>query len=93
MINRFIQNVIEDNMMHFPVVLLTGPRQVGKSTILYNSFLPKGFSYISLDDQLELMMAKNDPRNFLEAHPYPLIINEAQNAPELFVEIERLVNQ
>ena len=84
MIKRFIQSSIEEAIMHFPVVLLTGPRQIGKSTILYNSFLAKGFNYVSLDDSLELMMAKSDPKSFLDVHKIPLIIDEAQKAPELF---------
>ena len=46
-----------------------------------------------MGDQLELLMAKTDPRSFLEVHNYPLIIDEAQKAPELLVEIERIVNQ
>ncbi len=92
MIKRFIGKNIEDALEHFPVVLLTGPRQIGKSTILYNSFLSKGFNYVSLDDSLELMMAKSDPRSFLETHAAPLIIDEAQNAPQLFAEIEHIVN-
>ena len=93
MIKRHIEQMIEDAILHFPVILLTGPRQIGKSTLLYNSFLSKGYSYVSLDDQLELLMAKTDPRSFLEVHNYPLIIDEAQKAPELLVEIERIVNQ
>ncbi len=93
MIKRHIEKAIEKTIKHFPVTLLTGPRQIGKSTILYNIFRERGFSYVSLDDSLELMMAKNDPRSFLEVHPSPLIIDEAQKSPELFVEIERIVNQ
>ena len=92
MIKRYIESSIADAIKHFPIVLLTGPRQIGKSTILYHSFAINGYSYVSLDDQLELMMAKSDPKSFLDIHPYPLIIDEAQKAPELFVEIERIVN-
>lgn len=64
MIKEFIESTIEEALSQFHVILLTGPRQVGKSTILYNSFISKGFSYVSLDDQFELMMAKTDPRSF-----------------------------
>ena len=93
MIKRNIESVLSDAIKHFPIILLTGPRQIGKSTTLYHSFLNKGYSYISLDDSLDLMTAKSDPRSFLEMHPYPLIIDEAQKAPELFFEIERIVNK
>ena len=92
MIERNIEQIIKDTISHFPIVLVTGPRQIGKSTLLYNSFLSKGYSYISLDDSLVLAMAKNDPRTFLEINKAPLIIDEAQKAPELFPELERIVN-
>lgn len=93
MFKRHIETFLFDSVRHFPVVLLTGPRQIGKSTLVSNAFLDKGFSYISLDDKLELNAALNDPRSFLNSHPSPLIIDEAQKAPSLFPEIERLVNE
>lgn len=93
MIERNIEQIIKNTISHFPIVLVTGPRQIGKSTLLYNSFLSKGYSYISLDDSLVLAMAKNDPRTFLEIYKAPLIIDEAQKAPELFPELERIVNE
>ncbi len=92
MFKRHIEQFVTDATKHFPVILLTGPRQIGKSTLVSNAFLDKGYSYISFDDKLELNAALNDPRAFLEAHPAPLIIDEAQKAPSLFPEIERLVN-
>jgi len=92
MIKRNIENVVTDTLKHYPIILLTGPRQIGKSTLLYNCFKNKGFNYISLDDSLELSMAKNDPISFLEIHKAPIIIDEAQKAPELFPELEKIVN-
>ena len=93
MINRFIGDSLDETIKHFPIVLLTGPRQIGKSTLIYNRYFNNGFSYISLDDQLELMIAKRDPKSFLELHKTPLIIDEAQKAPELFPYIEEIVNK
>ncbi|MGM9971005.1 MAG: ATP-binding protein [Anaeroplasmataceae bacterium] len=93
MIKRNIELIIEDTIKHYPITLVTGPRQIGKSTLLYNSFLNKGYSYISLDDSLELAMAKSDPKTFLELHHAPIIIDEAQKAPELFPELEKIVNE
>ena len=78
---------------HYPITLLTGPTQIGKSTLLYNSFISKGYSYVSLDDSLELSMAISDPITFLSLHPYPLIIDEVQKAPSLFPELEKIVNE
>lgn len=93
MIKRNIEATIEDAINHFPVVLLTGPRQTGKSTLLYNSFLSKGYFYVSLDDPLELVSAISDPITFLKIHQKPLIIDEIQKAPGLFLEIEKIVNE
>ena len=55
MIERNIEIIIEDTIKHYPITLVTGPRQIGKSTLLYNSFLNKGYNYISLDDSLEIL--------------------------------------
>ncbi len=93
MIRRHIEEIIKDTIKHYPVTLLTGPRQIGKSTLLYNSFVTNGYSYVSLDDSLELASALSDPRTFMELHPAPLIIDEVQKAPLLFPEIERIVNE
>ena len=51
-----------------------------------------GFSYVSLDSSREREMAKKDPELFLQMHPWPLIIDEVQRAPELFNVIEEVVN-
>lgn len=93
MINRTILKPLEESVKHFPVTILSGPRQVGKSTILYSYFLKQGYSYITLDNHYDLMTAKNDPGQFLQMHPAPLIIDECQRAKELFPEIEAIVNK
>ncbi len=93
MIRRNIEEIINDTIKHYPITLLTGPRQIGKSTLLYNVFISKGFSYVSLDDSLELSLAISDPITFLTLHPYPLIIDEVQRAPNLFLELEKIVNE
>ena len=54
------------------ITLLTGPRAIGKYTLLYNAFINKGYSYVSLDDSLELSVAIIDPKIFLEMHLLPL---------------------
>lgn len=64
MIPRFITKTIIDCVKHFPITLLTGPRQIGKSTELFNSFNSEGFNYISLDDSFNLAFARKDPRSF-----------------------------
>ncbi len=93
MINRHIKNALDFAIKHFPCVILTGPRQVGKTTLLTKEYENNGFAYVSLDDTATRIMAKNNPRGFLSTHPYPLIIDEAQKAVELFEEIEKIINE
>ena len=63
--------------------MVTGPRQVGKTTLL-KKLKPDNMDYVTLDDEVLRKQAKEDPKLFLEEHPAPLLIDEAQYAPELF---------
>lgn len=92
MINRTILNEIKLSVKSRPITLITGARQVGKST-LAQLFIKEGFSYISLDNSRDRQQAKKDPVMFLRLHPWPLIIDEVQRAPELFDALEEVVNK
>ena len=83
-----IKNISET----FRVLLVTGPRQVGKTTIL-KSMMPEGMNYVTLDDKVLRNQAKRDPKLFLEEHPWPLMIDEVQYAPELFPYIKIKVDE
>ncbi|MBE6420525.1 MAG: hypothetical protein E7031_10420 [Akkermansiaceae bacterium] len=76
---------------HFPCVLLTGARQVGKSTLL-EEVLPAGMNYVTLDDYTLAAEARRDPIGFLREHEAPLLIDEVQYAPELFRAIKMRVD-
>lgn len=89
---RTITTRISDLLTKFPVVVLTGPRQTGKSTEAWQ-FTKKGFAYVSLDDLQERELALHDPKYFLQIHSYPLIIDEIQYAPVLMEAIEEIVNR
>ena len=93
MIKRTITEQIKDSIKHFPVTIISGPRQVGKSTELYHNIQPLGYEYVTLDNRIELMNARNDPEGFLRGHNTPIIIDECQRAKELFPAIEEIVNQ
>ena len=93
MIKRTIQKQIETSIKTKPVTLITGARQVGKSTLCYEMKKEFGFNYVSLDDRFERVQAINDPDLFLKLHPCPLIIDEVQYAPQLFDSIESVVNK
>lgn len=66
----------------FGSVLVTGARQVGKTTLLQNCL--DGISYVTLDDPILLDQAKNEPRTFLSDNRPPVFIDEIQKAPNLF---------
>ncbi len=91
MIERHIYTQILDSMKSKPVTLITGARQVGKSTLAFE-IEKMGFGYVSLDSSRERELANNDPDLFLQLHPWPLIIDEVQRAPILFSAIEEIVN-
>lgn len=78
-------------LSQFKVVLVTGPRQVGKSTLLKNEL--KDFEYVTLDDMSELELARTDPATFFKNHSFPLVIDEVQYTPELFRYIKLLVDK
>lgn len=88
---RHIEKKIVEIKDMFKVILITGPRQVGKTTTLKHLF-KETYHYVTLDDITELSIAKDDPKLFFINHPLPLIIDEVQLAPGLFHEIKRLVD-
>ena len=87
---RLIAPVIKSAIETFPAVVISGARQVGKSTLLLNEF--KGFKYITLDDYSTLEQAKKDPLS-LWAGETSVIIDEAQKAPEVFSAIKLTIDR
>lgn len=83
MYNREAEKIIKNISKTFKVLMVTGPRQVGKTTLL-KKLKPDNMDYVTLDDEILRRQAKEDPKLFLEEHPAPLLIDEAQYAPELF---------
>ena len=83
MYNREATEVIKKISDTFRVLLVTGPRQTGKTTLL-KSLKPENMGYVTLDDKVLRKQAQDDPKLFLEEHPAPLFIDEAQYAPDLF---------
>lgn len=83
MYNREATEVIKKISDTFRVLLVTGPRQTGKTTLL-KSLKPENMGYVTLDDKVLRKQAQDDPKLFLEEHHAPLFIDEAQYAPDLF---------
>ena len=77
----------------FKAVLVTGARQVGKTTMLKHLAEGKGRGYVSMDDQEERELARSDPKLFFQVHKPPLLIDEVQRAPELFEPIKIACDQ
>lgn len=90
-IKRTSEDVIKKLSKQFKVVLVTGARQVGKSTLLKHC--DENRNYVSLDDLSERELAINEPKLFLETHKAPLIIDEIQYAPELLSYIKLIVDK
>jgi predicted AAA+ superfamily ATPase len=76
----------------FPVLLLTGPRQVGKTTLLEHLCGPER-RYVTLDDLAVRALAREDPALFLERFPPPVVIDEVQYAPELLSAVKIAVDR
>ena len=93
MINRTIYKEIIDTIKNKAVTVITGARQVGKTTLCSLIEKELGFNYISLADPIIRNSAKSDPSEFLSLNPFPLIIDEIQKAPELFEYLEGIVDK
>jgi len=89
---RTLESVIKTANTNFKALLLTGARQVGKTTLLRN-LVDHNKSYITLDDVLSLKLAKDDPYLFFQTNKLPLLIDEIQYAPELFSHIKILIDK
>lgn len=76
----------------FPVMLLTGARQVGKTTFLQH-LREETRTYVSLDDPLVLKLAREDPSLFVQRFPPPVLIDEIQYAPELLPYIKMMADK
>ena len=83
-IERDIEKAFLRTSGQFKVVLLTGPRQVGKTTLLKKLMEGTDRKYVSLDDIAMRYLAKNDPESFIKTFSPPVFIDEVQYAPELF---------
>lgn len=90
-ISRDIEGKILAVSGEYACLLITGPRQVGKTTML-RRLAEKNREYVTLDDLEERRLAKTDPALFLQMHSLPILIDEVQYAPELFSYIKIAVD-
>lgn len=92
-IPRNITSEILDALATSPAVLLNGARQTGKSTLVQWIAKQHEFEYVTLDDFTTLNAVSRDPVGFLSAIKKPLIIDEIQRTPQLFLAIKQLVDK
>lgn len=87
-IKRDLEKVIIEASSEYPAIIVTGPRQVGKTTMLQKLMEGTGRCYVTLDDLNERALAQNDPEMFFQMHKPPILIDEVQYAPQLFTYIK-----
>ena len=91
-IKRTLEESIKKINEDYSCLLLIGPRQVGKTTMLEHLMDETSRQKVTLDDAENRRLAKTDPALFLEMHPAPVLIDEVQYAPELFSYIKIAVD-
>jgi len=90
-VQRFLTGRLQSLFTSFPVVVVSGARQVGKSTLLQHVF-GQGTDIVVFDPTQDIGNARADPDLFLENHPAPVILDEIQYVPELVAALKRRVD-
>jgi predicted AAA+ superfamily ATPase len=90
-ISRSLEPVIQKAAHEFPAVVLVGPRQSGKTTLLKHLFGER-YPIVSLESPDVRLIALNDPRGFLSLYPPPVVLDEIQYAPALLPYIKEIID-
>ena len=91
-LRRAIEETIEKVKKQFPILLLTGPRQIGKTTVL-KEIMGEEYEFITMDDPIERRVFSEDPGLFLKNYPGKLLLDEIQYVPEGFPYLKRIVDE
>lgn len=90
-LKRTIESLLRKAVREFPAIVLTGPRQSGKTTLLKHLFGEK-YRYVSIEPPDVRIAANKDPRGFVEMYPPPVIFDEIQYAPDLLPYIKEKID-
>ena len=91
-IKRHLEDIVTRYSMQYPVVMVCGQRQVGKSTMLYH-IKENTRTYVTLDDVNARRLAETDPGLFFETYMPPVLIDEFQRVPDLLLEIKKITDR
>lgn len=91
-IQRHLEDQVKEASKSYPVVMVCGQRQVGKSTML-NHIKEEERRYVTLDDGNARRLAETDPALFFETYGYPLLIDEFQRVPSILLEMKKIVDR
>ena len=91
MIRRDLANAIKDNLLYFPIVTITGPRQSGKTTLIRDMF--SGLPYFSLENPDTKALAMSDPSAFLTQYKDGMVLDEVQNTPVILSYLQGIVDE
>jgi uncharacterized protein len=90
---RNIKDQVEKALDRSPVVLLTGPRQSGKTILMQMIAKERNYSYVTFDNIQTLTLARNNPIGFINDLKKPVILDEVQRVPEIFLSIKKDVDE
>ena len=94
---QYMKRELERKFLHmssfFKAVLVTGARQVGKTTMLKHLAQGQERTYVSMDNAMLRILAQTDPVLFFQTYKTPIIIDEVQKAPELFEQIKIMCDE
>ena len=91
MLKRYLYQKIGELLKGFPAVLITGPRQSGKTTL--SKLVGKNFNYVSLENPDNLDFALHDPKGFFSRYSAPCILDEVQKAPLLLSYLQGIIDE
>jgi predicted AAA+ superfamily ATPase len=91
-IHRAIESAVHRLLPQRKAVLVTGARQVGKTTMPRHT-IPEEFFYMTLDNYRVLQIAERDPMSFFSVYPLPTVVDEVRHAPSFFRQVKFVVDQ